>query len=80
MATVRIAVFLATFHIALGILNPCEYDYLPYFRSRTFFIRILFIFIEPLPHMFIICKCIFQMHTLWYFIIIQNDTYTKDFV
>lgn len=33
MATVRIAVFLATFHIALGILNPCEYDYLPYFRS-----------------------------------------------
>lgn len=34
MATVRIAVFLATFHIALGILNPCEYDYLPYIRSR----------------------------------------------
>lgn len=49
MATVRIAVFLATFHIALGILNPCEYDYLPYFRSRTFFIRILFIFYRAPP-------------------------------
>lgn len=33
MATVRIAVFLATFHIALGILNPCEYYCLPYIRS-----------------------------------------------
>lgn len=50
------------------------------FQITYFFIRILFIFIEPLPHMFIICKCIFQMHTLWYFIIIQNDIYTKDFV
>lgn len=34
MATVRIAVFLTTFNIALGILNPCEYYYLPYIRSR----------------------------------------------
>lgn len=34
MATVRIAVFLSTFHIALGVLNPCEYDNLLYVRSR----------------------------------------------
>lgn len=33
MATARITVFLATFHIALGILNPCEYYCLPYIGS-----------------------------------------------
>lgn len=61
MATVRIAVFLATFHIALGILNPCEYDYLPYIKSfiELTFCRKLYFFliftymyftlIEPLP-------------------------------